>query len=345
MTSRIAVWTLLTGVSVALLAPAVAAPVLRERAADDAGELLLDGAARAARTRSYRGTQFVVSWSSDGSTSALVDVVRQAGSGTVYRVAPTPQNPEGTTISKPESDDVEQSALALLTRNYEAAVEGREAVAGRPSDVVVVRRAGSSPLARFWLDTATHLVLRREDYDSDGRTLRASAFVDIELTEQRMPEVEGFDRWPEPTGLLLTDGDVTAMRDDGWEAPATLPKGLELLAARSSGEGDDQVLHLSYSDGVSVVSLFEQRGELDRDSVDGWRKVEVGEAKVYEKQTYPRRMVWGGEGTVFTLVAECQQSTLESIVEALPHGEPGRGVLNRLGRGLRRVGSWFNPFG
>jgi negative regulator of sigma E activity len=286
-----------------------------------------------------------VSWSPDGSASALVDVVRRAGEGTLLRPAPTPQSPEGNAVYKPDAEDVERSVLALLTRNYEAEVEGRDSVAGRPVDVVVVRRSGSSPLARLWLDTATRLVLRREDYDSDGRTLRASAFVRIELAQPGPSEIRGADPVPGPAGRLLSEADLATMRGDGWQAPVTLPHGLELLVARFSGEGDEQVLHLTYSDGVSSVSLFEQRGLLDRDSLDGWRQTEVGDAKVYEKQTYPRRMVWSGEGTVFTLVAECQQPTLEGVVAAFPHGEPGRGVLNRLGRGLSRVGSWFNPFG
>ena len=38
------------------------------------------------------------------------------------------------------------------------------------------------------------------------------------------------------------------------------------------------------------------------------------------------------------------QDQVDAVVAALPHSAVGDGPLGRLGRGLDRVASWFNPF-
>jgi sigma-E factor negative regulatory protein RseB len=326
--------------------PASNATPRRPQAQPDRGHELLTLSVSAGREHSYSGTQFVVFWSEEQSTSALVDVVHRAGRDTVMRVAPTPSLPDGATYHQDDSVTVvDEATLALMGRNYEAEVQGNDRVAGRPTDVVVVRKPGLSPQARFWLDQETHVALRREVYDADGRVLRASAFVDVELAEPATAEiVSGIDR-PEPSGDPLQPTDLDELRDDDWLLPATLPGGLELVDARTIGEDQERVVHLSYSDGISTLSLFEQQGDLDTGSLEGWRRETLGGARVYAKPTYPRRIVWSGGGRVFTLVAECQQPTVEEVVASLPHSEPDTGFAARLGRGVKRVGSWFNPFG
>ena len=351
--NRGAALALVGGATVVALTPVLAAPVTPRRepaplpqADSGRGHELLTLSVAAAREHSFSGTQFVVFWSEEQSTSALVEVVHRAGRDTVMRVAPTPALPDGASYSQSESGSVvDEAALALMGRNYESEVQGRDRVAGRLTDVVVVRKPGRSPQARFWLDAETHLALRREVYDADGRVLRASAFVDVDLAEPSTAEiVSGIER-PAPSGDLLDAGALQELRDDDWLLPEELPGGLELIEARATGEGDERVVHLSYSDGISTLSLFEQPGQLDTGSLEGWRKESVGGAKVYAKPTYPRRIVWSGEGRVFTLVAECQQPTVEEVVATLPHSEPDTGFAARLGRGVKRVGSWFNPFG
>lgn len=336
----------LTPVLAAPLEPAAPRPARRPQALPSRGHDLLTLSVSAGREHSYSGTQFVVFWAEEQSTSALVEVSHRAGHETVMRVAPTPTLPDGASYQMAaERAAVDRATLALMGRNYEAEVQGRDRVAGRVTDVVVLRKPGLSPQARFWLDSETHLPLRREVYDADGRVLRASAFVDVEVAEPSGSEIPSVLDRPEASGEPLDDAALGRLREDEWLLPDHLPGGLELVDARTIGEGADRVVHLSYSDGLSTLSLFEQEGSLDTGSLEGWRKESLGGARVYAKPTYPRRIVWSGEGRVFTLVAECQQPTVEEVVSSLPHSEPDSGIAARLGRGVKRVGSWFNPFG
>ncbi|MDQ1713949.1 MAG: sigma-E factor negative regulatory protein RseB [Frankiaceae bacterium] len=323
-----------------------------ERRAGEDGLALLEHAAVAARTLSYHGTQMVSFWSDTGSTSALIEVVHNAGAGLLLRVAPTPQNPGGSVYNDengevPEVVGFAKGTLTLLAEHYEVGIEGTAEVAGRPADVVAVRRPGLSPTARFWIDRATALPLRREVLDGDGRTLRESAFISLALGPTALSNVtmDSAGGMPATVGTQVVATDFAALRAEGWQVPERLGDSLELLEGRVTGTGNDRVLQLSYSDGVSTVSMFEQRGRLDTGSLDGWQKVDVGGERVWLQDAFPRRVVWSGHGTVFTVVADCPHATLDALVRTLPHGDPGPGVGTRLGHGLARVGSWFNPFG
>jgi sigma-E factor negative regulatory protein RseB len=321
------------------------------RAGED-GLTLLENAAKAARTLSYHGTQMVSFWSDSGSTSALIDVVHNAGEGLLLRVHPTPRNPGGAVYTDENGDVPEvvgfaKGTLTLLAAHYTVDVEGTAEVAGRRADVVAVGRPGLSPTARFWIDRATALPLRREVLDGAGRTLRESAFITLTLGPSLVSTVvlDSAGSMPAVAGTRIGAADYAALRAEGWQVEERLGDELDLFEGRMTGEGDDRVLQLSYSDGVSTVSVFQQRGRLDTGSLDGWQKARMAGERVWLQDAFPRRVVWSGGGTVFTVVADCPQATLDALVRTLPHGAPGPGVGSRLGHGLARVGSWLNPFG
>ena len=318
------------------------------RIARPEGLVLLEEAARAARRLSYRGTQMVSFWHENGSTSALIDVAHVGGEGLLLRVAPTPQSPGGAVYDDesgevPEVVGFAKGTLDLLASHYEVGVEGPGEVVGRPAYVVAVRRPGSSPAARFWIDRATRLPLRREVLDGAGRTVRESAFIQLTVGDAQVSEVVREEALSMPVAQGAP-ADVAALAADGWHVLDRLGSGLELVDTRVTGEGDARTLHLTYSDGLTTASVFQQKGVLDEAAMDGWRRAELGGADTWVQDAFPRRVVWAGGGVVFTVVADCPKAVLDDLVAGLPHGNPGPALTSRLGNGLARVGSWLNPF-
>ena len=316
---------------------------------DGAALRLLERAAKAPATVAYHGVQFVSAWSDQGSTSLVVEVDHRPGRGTTVRSDGTTQSPASDTFLPARGAEPSvlggSSTLRLLADNYTVMLAGRRAVSGRAADVVEARWPGSDrAAARFWLDTETGLVLRREVYDQRGRTTRASAFVEIALGE-----VAGERHLPPAMPRAWSqEVDYTGrevMRDRGWHCPDSLPGSLDLVDARRGGEKVAPILHLSYSDGLATVSLFEQRGRLDADKLDGYRPADQDGRRIYVRDGVPQRVVWSAGGTVFTLVADAPAATVDKVVAALPHEPVEQGGWHRLGRGLDRVASWFNPFG
>ena len=64
------------------------------------------------------------------------------------------------------------------------------------------------------------------------------------------------------TTTTLTLGKATDLATQGWSPPKELA-GLPLVRLRSDRADNPEALHLVYSDGLAVVSVFEQRGGLD----------------------------------------------------------------------------------
>ncbi len=329
---RLRLLALLAGAG-ALLAgvPAVAqaAPRSPEAAALD----LLTRAAQAASTRTWAGTQYVGTWRAGEQTSAVLEVSHRPGSGSTVRDA---GRGDGAVVV-PELDE---RLLRLLADHYDLAVAGTSRCVGRTAHVVEARRPGASgPAAvagRFWLDTGSGLVLRREVYDGRGARLASSAFVDLQV---------------EPAGSGLRtpgrrDGDPAAVLPrDGWSPPRALPGGLELFDARVRDHGRGSVLHLAYSDGLSTLSVFAQHGALPDEPGRGFSARQVRGTRAFVQPTAPERVVWQGDGRVFTLVSDAAPETVRAAVGALPRDPvPDDGVLARLGRGVARMGSWLNPF-
>ena len=67
-------------------------------------------------------------------------------------------------------------------------------------------------------------------------------------------------------------------------------------------DGRGPVVHLSYSDGLSVVSVFLERGTLDPSSVARWTKATRGGRTVYIRDTVQQRVVWASRSVAWLLV-------------------------------------------
>lgn len=343
--------------------PPAAIPVTRTPRADPDALALLEKASHAPRYITYRGVQFVSAWTEQGSNGRVVDVTHEPGQGTTVTTRATPAAEATTTYL--EAGDTEPSLLSgtttltLLGEHYDLSLGEATSVAGRPAEVVVVTLPGAKhATAQFWIDRTTGLVLRREVYDEAGRVTRASAFVELDVgaaavTGGAKPDYGkgtpdyGGKTWSHPNAwrTSLDQASLTAMRHKGWNCPEWLDSRLQLVDARR-GDGDyDDIVHLSYSDGLASVSVFEQRGRLEASRLDGYHSASIRGRSVYVRDGVPQRLVWSTGGTVFTVVADATPRTVGDVVVALPHSAEDRGALHRLGRGLDRVASWFNPFG
>lgn len=337
--------------------------------ADPRAVQLLRRAAGAAAATSFTGTQIVSTWDREGSASYLLDVDNEPGAGLSVRVHSSATNPDGAgyTTSPAGTRDVGAvggagagEELALLLDSYDLSVERTDQVAGRATTVVTARRpegdAGAAGVAaRFWVDDASGLVLRREVYDAGGRLVRAAAFVDVQVDTAHFVKHPP-PLLPERSGQELSGTELAAWGRQGWACPRSLPSGLRLVDARSTTAGqaagqqgaraDAPILHLTYSDGLSAVSVFQQRGQLDRAGLTGYRAERRADGhEVLVSEGFPRRVLWSARGLVFTVVGDAADDAVDAVVAALPH-EPdsASGARERLRRGVERLGSWLDPF-
>ena len=320
-------------------------PVVQEEA-----RRLLARAAAAPAVTPYRGVQFVSAWTSGGATSEVVDVDHVPGKGTTVRSDGTVMAPARQMTLRGRRGAVDRGrwrGRVLLAAHYSLSVVGRDTWPGAPSTSWRPGGPGPRPArheaARFWLDQETGLVLRREVYDGRGRVTRANAFVDVSVGSRG----ERLARHRQQ-GLGDHDRPGRADRDAGTagHCPKVLPGPLRWSTPAAGTATGGGIMHLSYSDGIATVSVFEQRGRLDADGLAGHHARGRRRARGLGQR---RGAAAGG------LVVRGGGLHRRGGRAGAYGGPGGRGpaaptgrrrdTLGRLGRGLDRVASWFNPFG
>ena len=303
----------------------------------------LSAAARAETTTNYSGRAHVALSYPAGVRSAVVDLRHEAGSGYRMTIASTTTK-AGTTVVEPEDapsvlSPLDREQLRVLAAHYTPSLSTGDRVAGRQTDLVELRDAGGRVAARYWLDRSTALPLQRIAYDAAGRVRRASAFTSVTLTGSR-PAAAG------PTHPVRQQAggavDLVRLRGAGWQVPALMAsRGLELIDAQMVQQSP-QALHLRYSDGISAVSVFEERGHLDASGLRAWQSVRRAGAVVRVAPGVPEQVVWSSRGCVYTVVAD-DADDVDAAIAQLPHAPAASGVRARLWRGVQRVGSWLDP--
>jgi sigma-E factor negative regulatory protein RseB len=309
---------------------------------------LLSQAAQACSRMSYRGEEMLGDWGQAGQATSVVEVWHASGGVAMAQaVEAAPGWPgELPHIVAPASNLDDQALVgsvmlgmsarlvALLSANYQVAAAGWGQVAGRSARVITARRGGRLA-ARIWLDKATTLPLRRETFDGQGHIVSVASFMALTV---------GTGAAAAPAATVPRQW-VTArparLRAEGWPLPGPLPDDLALLSARVGSTATGPVVDLDYSDGLSLVSVFLQRGHL-KSRQAGWWRTTLGGSPVYADDSVGQTFVWPAQGFVYTLVAAAPPQTVARVVAALPHnGSPG--LLGRVGHGLRRLLSWLIP--
>ena len=300
---------------------------------------------------SYQGEEVVTRWSQGSGQSVLVsDVWHVSGGQTVTQTL----DAGASSSSQPylSSDDdgrapegalgVTVQLVQLLETHYVVAYAGAGSAGDRTAEIVEARRADGSLAARFWLDDATKLPLEREVFDTAAHVISRDLFINVRFAKQEAaPASAPADQqglWTDP----FSQAQLLSLRARGWLVPAQLPGGLSLYTGAETEASAGTVLDLGYSDGLSVISVFEQRGHLPA-SLAGWRKTTVAGHAIFVAEPDQRSLTWSGRGMVYTVVADAPTQTVDAVVGALPHDKPP-GFWKRMTRGLVRLASWVNPF-
>lgn len=302
---------------------------------------LLEKAVDITRSRAWTATQNVTTYVDGVPTFATSHLEHVPGKGSAVRVVPSADVPVA-------ADVFDAELLSLLDANYELGVLRIEPLRGRAAHLLVVSRPGiqgsEGVAARFWVDTETGMVLRRDVLDGDGRVQRSSELVGLSFPAgSTTGAADG--RQLAPSGRRLDEPGMAELTGRDWQPPPWLPGGLALYDARVLDRSGAQVLQLAYSDGLSTLSVFQQRGVVQARSGGLVRK--MGGGSVWQSFDTPVRVVWSTDGVTWTVVSDASPQLVDDAVRALPHGAPQSsqdGVGPRVWRGMSRVGKWLNPF-
>ncbi len=196
--------------------------------------------------------------------------------------------------------------------HWDLEVAGYERVAGRNAARVVASDPDTGRVrARYWIDTQTGILLRKEIRDTQGRVERALEFTVITRRTSDEPEPPRHAPGRPPRAIVRVP--------DGYPAPRHVD-GYRLLSRYRHDNGSVQ---LFYSDGLFTMSLFEQSGDVDWDALPHGveRDVEGTRTRSFSTAT-ATVVVWGQGGLTITCVGDAPHDELVDVMRTL-HASSG----------------------
>ena len=304
----------LTGVTPLVLAPEPAAT-----SQTGPGVQLLDDARRAAQEQDFSGV-LELTWS-DATGEHNNDVfVRSAGGVLALGDRPSVivegarrfvQGPDGwlAVWSRETKPDIPPAS-----DKWKLSVHDGPTVAGRPTrEIDATDRHHSKIRERLYLDESTSLLLRREQLDTRGRTVRAVGFTSIGGPAGT------------PVGALPTEAPHAPARSTsrqphvlhGVSAPFRVPRAagdrFQLVGRYDEAHG---TLHLFYSDGLFSVSVFEQQGDLDLTGLPAGAEPRSVQGRDVRQYRTPGGvvMVWQSDDVVYTTVSDAPVDQIDHVL-------------------------------
>jgi sigma-E factor negative regulatory protein RseB len=316
------------------------------------GARLLIQAAQAAVLTSYQGEEIVSHWSASGGSVLVSDIWHVSGGQTVTQTVTAGTYASGEPYLSSDTDGqwpegvlgVTTQLVRLLEAHYVVVYGGAGSADNRTAQIVEAWRDDGTLAARFWLDDATKLPLEREVFDTSAHVISEDVFINVRFENQApVSAPAGGPADPQgPWAAPLPARQLLALRAHGWLVPHALPDGLSLFTGAQTQTSTGTVLDLGYSDGLSVISLFEQRGNL-APKLAGWQKITVAGHVIYAAEPDQRSLTWSTHGMVYTVMADAPTQTVDDVIGVLPHDTPP-GFWKRISRGFARLASWVNPF-
>jgi len=297
---------------------------------------VLERASFAAGQYSYGGTQTFTATLGGHRLTATVDIDTREGQGSQLSV----YNDRGEKVMSgfvppaATSRMVDTQLLRLLERNYVLTGWQGSEVANRPATVLEAA-TGGRVAARWWIDDESGLLVGEENFDRNGRLIWSSRFTTL-----RVGRTEAIlDHLPprlgaQTTTTTLTVSSASELAASGWSCPEALA-GLALVRVRSDKPDNPQVLHMIYADGLSTVSIFEQRGQLARLPNGAQWDAGLG---AFVRQDISGTATWQSGVVVYTVVTDGSADLLADAVRNLPHEPPmSRTTMERIQAGWAEI--------
>ena len=307
----------------------------------DARDLL--EAAASSLARPHMGRVSVVSFTADGPRVADLEVRVDAVGRTELRrptrwllgggpVGAWLRTTDGARSQTPSTVGARLDVDIVLER-WEATVgPARSLDTGTATPVHLVRRDGTPVEEVVYVDAETKLPVRRETRGADGEVLRVVAYTSLATVDLGAPAAVP------AAGTASRMVDEAALAEAGYDVPRSLGAGFTLLGA----EHADDMAVARYSDGLSVLSVYQQHGRLDPTALSGATVREVAGRDVWTwPGTEPLRLVWTGGGRTWTAVSDAPIAVIEDAVGALPGDRVGHDVPSRIRLGLTRAWQWL----
>ena len=230
-------------------------------------------------------------------------------------------------------ESLSQADIERLSQNYTFQHTASEEIAGYKTDLLTISsRFEGRPTKHIWIAKEKGIILRHEGIDAQGQLRFLSVYTQISFQPERVQQqVTEFREGKEPPTEKPKPIEEVSL-SEAQEAfqhqlilPDYLPQGFELQIVTLMKFRPKPTVHLRYTDGLMVFSLFEEptgkRPRERRMGSHGDRGVRMKRIHGTPVQIIDRRQIqilrWFQEDVGFTLIGELNRSEIIQIAESL----------------------------
>ncbi len=333
--------------AVAAIVLAATTTIAGASTASEAPDALVADAMEAPAHVSYSGTVEVTKIGAHGAESSIFDIEHRAPDLT-RKTYSSPADVGGDAViivgNRSYDIDVKRSRVVtsendalndpaslsanylLLRRNYTAVAKDDDTFAGRPTSVIaLVSDYSRRSVLVVRIDRTTKLVLDKQQYAADGTLVVEMRFVRVKYAAQ-MPDAD----FTIPTGLVQVAGPKRGVPSEAIDAlvaqagfaahdPKFLPLGFSPVEGSVETIQGVRTLHLLYSDGIRMVSLFENAGapSADLSRYHAQATHVAGGNGQYAEAGPTTILAWTNGNLNCTLVGEMQLDELRKIASSI----------------------------
>lgn len=218
------------------------------------------------------------------------------------------------------------ATVELVLRNYQAVLAGQEQLLGRQTDVVTLQpKQGSGPSRKLWIDRATGVVLRTEQYNSAGKLVSRSLFLSLDWKASPADSLFAIpEGWRQVNAPLQSEQHWEkeelsrrlrfTIREPGYVPPGFVLDGFHLVVRPNAQPS----AHIRYVDGLNSISIFEHRCPPGRGRGFQWGR-RMGRRGNCEFFTSNEGNVLVKEvgGIRFIVVGDLPESELQKVIDSL----------------------------
>ncbi|OYN95700.1 zf-HC2 domain-containing protein [Enemella evansiae] len=216
------------------------------------------------------------------------------------------------------------TAAELAAAHHELATAPGPVIAGHDSQVVEARNESGRVVARWWLDRQTAVVLWQQTFDERGQTVLSAGFSRVRIGAGAASG--GVQALAAQDTLTLSGtgpAQARVLTQQGWSCSDRLA-GLDLVQVRrgeidNAAGGGEETLHTVYGDGVTTLSVIQQRGALGG-APEGF--VWDPQLRAYRSLGITTTLLWQSGDTVITVVTDGSEEVAATAVASLPHDPP-----------------------
>ena len=299
----------------------------------------------------YEGSKTVVSMSGSGLHAVEMDIIH-AGNGKCRYIFNAPAGMLGCVIvddgdSEWQYDSLENTAVRrksalrsenrnkvifeTLENNYRFEYKGGADVCGRRCDIVdVVSKTDDGNYRRMWVDNKNGLILKNKYY-TGGLLVMYSHFNEIEYPGKlddgnfMPPGNETTTIVERPAEEYYDMGELCSKLKTRVYLPAEVSGGYVFESGSRLHDKNGGVVHIKYTDGMNVISLFESGRKHGMNSLGRRRLRDDGEDNLYKADVFNviiggKKLLHSRTGKFSYLIIGSDEKAMKSMAENLEDG-------------------------